>query len=368
MKHNDGIMLMLLIFVLAGAFSQVARNIGCVDSVVDITLSIIPPSFVLAGLFIAACLVSISIGTSCGTIAALVPIAVGIADKTGNSVPLLTAIVVGGSFFGDNLSFISDTTIMATRTQGCELVDKFKMNIRIALPAALIALVLYCFLGEDLPYPIDKKEYWNEALYTIPYIFIFVTALCGMNVILVLILGIAASSIIGLGTGVLTIQSIWKSLWDGTECMHDLIVVTIIAAVIIDWLNSKGIIKWIISRMHRIVHSTRGAELCISTAVVVADFLTANNTIAILAVGPVARRISERYSIDPRRTASLLDTMSCFAQGIIPWGAQLLIAAGLASISPIQIIPYLYYPYILGAITILSIFIKGKFGKVQHIS
>ena len=350
----SNILLMLLIFILAGAFSSVAGSMGCVDSVVNLTLMALPPSFVLAGMFLAACIVSLSIGTSCGTIAALVPIAVGIADRTGSSVAMLTAIIVGGSFFGDNLSFISDTTIMATRTQGCKLSDKFRMNIRLALPAAILSLVLYVILGGSVSSAPEIGKV--NPTRTLPYLIVFMTALSGMNVLLVLILGILSSALIGHFQGVLTPHDIWVKMWDGTEGMHDLIVVTIVAAVIIEWLQSRGIIGRVIQRILIVVHSTRAAELSISIAVVIVDFLTANNTIAILAVGPVAKRLSSHYHIDPRRTASLLDTMSCFAQGLVPWGAQQLIAAGLASVTPFDIIPYLYYPYILGVTTLLSIF------------
>lgn len=357
-EANGGIMLMLLIFILAGAFSSIAKEMGCVDSVVNLTLSVLPGSFVLVGLFVTACLVSLSIGTSCGTIAALVPIAVGVATSTSMGVPLAVAVVIGGSLFGDNLSIISDTTIMATKTQGCRMSDKFHANIRIAMPAALMVTLLYLFIGIGIQAQTTVGQV--EPLYVLPYIVVFVLAVGGMNVIWVLILGILSSVAISVYTGVMDVAGLWVASQKGVMGMHDLIVITIIAAVIMDQLRKRGVIDWVITRMGRIISSQRGAELSIAWTVVVVDLLTANNTIAILTVGPVARSISYRYGIEAKRAASILDTMSCFAQGIIPWGAQLLIAAGLASVNPLEIIPYLYYPYILGGITILDIIFHKK--------
>ena len=357
-EDNGGVMLMLLIFILAGAFSSIAQEMGCVNSVVNMTLSILPGSFILVGMFIASCLVSLSIGTSCGTIAALTPIAVGIASATSANVPMATAVVVGGSLFGDNLSFISDTTIMATKTQGCRMSDKFKANIGIALPASIIAIIAYLFIGSGIESQTEGDI--GNPLNVLPYLVVFILAIAGMNVIWVLIMGIITAIVLALSYGTMDIPSIWEAMQKGVLGMHDLIIVTIIAAVIIDQLRKRGAIDWLIMNMGRIISSRRGAELSIAGAVVAVDLLTANNTIAILAVGPVARSISYRYGIEAKRAASILDTMSCFAQGIIPWGAQLLIAAGLASINPLDIIPYLYYPYILGTITILNIIFYKK--------
>ena len=357
-EDNGGVMLMLLIFILAGAFSSIAQEMGCVNSVVNMTLSILPGSFILVGMFIASCLVSLSIGTSCGTIAALTPIAVGIASASSANVPMATAVVVGGSLFGDNLSFISDTTIMATKTQGCRMSDKFKANIGIALPASIIAIIAYLFIGSGIESQTGGDI--GNPLNVLPYLVVFILAIAGMNVIWVLIMGIITAIVLALSYGTMDIPSIWEAMQKGVLGMHDLIIVTIIAAVIIDQLRKRGAIDWLIMNMGRIISSRRGAELSIAGAVVAVDLLTANNTIAILAVGPVARSISYRYGIEAKRAASILDTMSRFAQGIIPWGAQLLIAAGLASINPLDIIPYLYYPYILGTITILNIIFYKK--------
>ena len=356
-EDNGGVMLMLLIFILAGAFSSIAQEMGCVNSVVNMTLSILPGSFILVGMFIASCLVSLSIGTSCGTIAALTPIAVGIASATSANVPMATAVVVGGSLFGDNLSFIQ-STIMATKTQGCRMSDKFKANIGIALPASIIAIIAYLFIGSGIESQTGGDI--GNPLNVLPYLVVFILAIAGMNVIWVLIMGIITAIVLALSYGTMDIPSIWEAMQKGVLGMHDLIIVTIIAAVIIDQLRKRGAIDWLIMNMGRIISSRRGAELSIAGAVVAVDLLTANNTIAILAVGPVARSISYRYGIEAKRAASILDTMSCFAQGIIPWGAQLLIAAGLASINPLDIIPYLYYPYILGTITILNIIFYKK--------
>jgi Na+/H+ antiporter NhaC len=271
---------------------------------------------------------------------------------------MATAVVVGGSLFGDNLSFISDTTIMATKTQGCRMSDKFRANIRIALPAAVLTIVAYLFLGYGMQAQTTPEV--GNILNILPYLLVFALALGGMNVIWVLVIGIVAAAAIGLYHGALDMHTLWTSAQNGIQGMHDLIIVTIIAAVIIDQLRKRGAIEWLTMNMGRLVSSRRGAELSIAGAVVAVDMLTANNTIAILAVGPVARSISYRYGIDAKHSASILDTMSCFAQGIIPWGAQLLIAAGLASINPLDIIPFLYYPYILGAFTILYILFHKK--------
>lgn len=357
-EDYGGIILMLLIFILAGAFSSLASEMGCVNSVVNFVLSVIPSNFIMVGLFITSCLVSISIGTSCGTIAALAPIAVGVANSTGTSIPLMTAVIVGGSFFGDNLSFISDTTIMATETQGCQMSDKFKANVGLALPAAIIAIVIYSIMGIGTEVTTEPGNI--DLLLVLPYLAVFLLALIGMNVVLVLLIGIISAGIIALCEGIMDISAIWTSMGVGVHGMHDLIIVTIIAAVIMDQLRKKGAIDWLIKNMGRLISSRRGAELSIAGATISVDLLTANNTIAILAVGPLAKSISYRYGIEPKRSASILDTMSCFAQSVIPWGAQLLIAAGLAAINPIDIIPYLYYPFLLGFITLVSIIFYKK--------
>lgn len=350
---NTDVMLMVMIFILAGAFASTAKTMGCIDATVSLTLQLLPSQFVLSGLFLASCFVSLSIGTSVGTIAALTPIAAGVASQTDASLPLLVAVVVGGSFFGDNLSFISDTTIMATKTQGCQLADKFHTNLRLAVPAALIALIIYSIMGTDIH--ASSVIGSQNVLKVLPYLFVLVAAVCRMNVILVLILGTLMAGGMGLWWGEFTLMGWFAAMDTGIMGMAELITVTLLAAGLMGIIRQRGGIEMLMRAVTRCISSKRGAELSIAALVIMADLCTANNTIAILTVGPLARQLSETYGIDPRRSASLLDTCSCFAQGLIPYGAQLLIAAGLAAINPIDIIPYLYYPFLLGGITLLSI-------------
>lgn len=352
---NEGIMLMIWIFILAGAFASTAKEMGAVEATVNLTLSFLPAQLVLAGLFVAACFVSLSIGTSVGTIAALTPIATEMASQTGMNLPMLVAIVVGGAYFGDNLSIISDTTIMATRTQGCQMRDKFRMNIRIALPAAVIALLIYIIIGLHLT--ATPQVGGIDPLLVLPYLFVLVAAVMGMNVILVLVVGTLLSFGIGLTRGTLTLYSWMGAMNTGIMGMSELIIVTLMAGGLMEIIRVKGGITFILERLTQRIHGMRGAECCIAALVTLTDFCTANNTIAILTVGPLARNISKHYGVDPRRSASLLDTFSCFAQGIIPYGAQMLIASGLAHVSPLQIIPFLYYPFILGGVSLMYIFL-----------
>lgn len=353
---NTDVMLMVIIFIMAGAFASTAKAMGSIDATVALTLQLLPSQFVLSGLFIASCFVSLSIGTSVGTIAALTPIAAGIADQTGASLALLVAVVVGGSFFGDNLSFISDTTIMATKTQGCQLADKFRTNICLAMPAAAIALIIYSILGVNIHAQPALQS--PNILKVIPYIFVLVAAICRMNVILVLILGTLLAGGMGLYLQSFTPMEWFAAMDGGIMGMAELIIVTLLAAGLMGIIRQRGGIEMLMKAVTRCITGKRGAELSIGALVILADLCTANNTIAILTVGPLARQLSETYGIDARRSASLLDTCSCFAQGLIPYGAQLLIAAGLAAINPIDIIPYLYYPFLLGGITLLSILWK----------
>ena len=320
---NKNIMLMIWIFILAGAFAQSAKDIGAIDATVNLTLLLLPDHLLLAGIFLAACFISLSIGTSVGTIVALVPVVAGIADKTDMNLAFMAGIVVGGAFFGDNLSFISDTTIAATRTQGCAMRDKFRVNFMIALPAALMVFGYYIFRGMDVMTTHDIQSV--EWIKVLPYLVVLGTAIAGMNVALVLILGIATTGVIGLLTGSISL---------------------------FDWLGSMG------QKLTKHVNSKRGAELCIAALVSIANFCTANNTIAIITVGPLANDIATRYRVDKRKSASILDTFSCVIQGIIPYGAQMLIAAKLASLSPLSIIEYLYYPVAIGVFALLSIFLR----------
>lgn len=350
---DENLMLMVWIFILAGAFAKAAGAMGAIDATVDLTLRMLPDSMLLPGLFLAACFISLSIGTSVGTVVALTPVAVGIAEQTGSSLPLIVAIVVGGSFFGDNLSFISDTTIVATQTQGVRMSDKFKANIYLAGPAALIALVLYIVLGQGVVAPSDVA--WPAWYKMLPYLAVLVLATAGMNVLVVLLIGIVLAGIIGMASGSFDLMGWMQAMGEGVMGMSELIIVTLLAGGMLALIRHNGGIDWLIRVLTRRINGQRGAKLTIALLVILADLCTANNTIALITVGPVARDIADRYGVDRRMSASLLDTFSCFAQGLIPYGAQLLMAAGLAAITPFDIIAYLYYPIILGAIALLGI-------------
>lgn len=352
---NKNILLMIWIFVLAGAFAQSAKQMGAIDATVNLTLHILPDNLLLAGIFIAACFISLSIGTSVGTIVALTPVAVGLAEKTGIDLPYMVAIVVGGSFFGDNLSFISDTTIASTKTQDCVMRDKFKVNFMIVVPAALIVLGIYIFQGLSLSAAPQVQEI--EWIKVIPYLIVLGTAIAGMNVMLVLLLGIFSTGIIGLFTGT-GFFDWFGAMGTGITGMGELIIITLLAGGMLETIRYNGGIDFIIARLTRHVTGKRGAELSIAALVSVANLCTANNTIAIITTGPIAKDIAKRFHLDRRKTASILDTFSCLIQGIIPYGAQMLIAAGLASISPLSIIGNLYYPFCMGAFAILAILMR----------
>ncbi len=353
---TEQMMLMIWIFIMAGAFAHSAKMMGSIDATVNLTLALLPPQMILAGMFLAACFVSISIGTSVGTIAALVPIAAGVAQETGTSVAMMTAIIVGGSFFGDNLSFISDTTIMATQTQGCRLSDKFRVNIFIVFPAALLVLIGYLFMGSDVSVPQQTPSV--EWLKVLPYLVVLTTAIFGMNVMAVLTLGIVLTGVIGLFTGSFDIYGWFGSMGEGILSMGELIIVTMMAGGMLELIRQQGGIDFIIRLLTRRVNNKRGAELSIAALVSFVDVCTANNTVAILTVGDISKRIGDRYGVDNKKCASILDTFSCTIQGLIPYGAQLLIAAGLASLNPVSILPYLYYPVVLGIVALLSIILR----------
>lgn len=355
---KEDIMTMVLIFILAGAFAATAKQMGAIDATVNLTLSLVPMKMMLCGMFIAACFVSLSIGTSVGTIAALTPIACGIANETGLSLPLMVAVIIGGSYFGDNLSFISDTTIMATKTQGCKLKDKFRYNLKIALPAAIITLVLYLIAGTAATATPVEREI--NYLLIIPYIYILVSAICGLNVMMLLSTGTILAGTIGILNEKLTLAEWSSAMNNGIMGMSELIIVTLLAGGMIEVMKETGGIEYLKTKLTRRISSRTGAEISIAGLVVLTDFCTANNTIAILTTGPLAKEISTLYKIDPRRTASILDTFSCFAQSVIPYGAQMLIAAGLASINPIEVIPYLYYPFVLGIVAFLYIIFRHE--------
>ncbi len=353
---SSQMMLMIWIFLLAGAFANSAKVMGSIDATVNLTLHLLPSQMLLAGLFIAACFISISIGTSVGTIVALTPIAVGVAQQTGTDVALITAVVVGGSFFGDNLSFISDTTIVATSTQGCKLSDKFRVNSFIVIPAALVILVIYYIMGAH----VEATHHTNaiEWVKVIPYLIVLITAIFGMNVMAVLTLGVVLTGSIGILAGSFDIFGWMKAMGDGMIGMGELIIVTMLAGGMLEMIKQQGGIDYIIQRMVKHIHNKRGAELCISGLVGLVNVCTANNTVAIITVGGIAKQIGDRYGVDNKKAASILDTSSCFVQGIIPYGAQLLIAAGLAAINPVSIIPYLYYPFAIGIAAFMSILFR----------
>ncbi len=353
---TSNMMLMLWIFVLAGAFANSAKQMGSIDAMVGFTLNALPSTLLLPGIFLAACLISLSIGTSVGTIVALIPIAVGIAQNTGISLPLMTGIVVGGSFFGDNLSFISDTTVAATNTQGCRMKDKFLVNIYIVMPAALAILGIYTFIGFGIEssHSLPSIQYLN----ILPYVVVIAMAVFGMNVMDVLTLGLAMTGIIGIWNGAYDLFGWFQSMGQGIVGMGELIIITMLAGGLLEIIRMNGGVDYVISKLTARINGKRGAEGTIALLVALVDLCTANNTVAILTVGGIAKDISQRYGVDSRKNASILDTMSCCIQGIIPYGAQLLMAAGLAQINPAHIVPYLYYPFAIGIVTILAIIFR----------
>lgn len=349
---NGNVLLMIWIFIMAGAFAATAKSIGSIEATVNLALRILPGKLLLAGLFLAGCLISMSIGTSVGTIVALMPIAAGIAEQSSLSVPMVAAIVVGGAFFGDNLAFISDTTIAATTTQGCNMSDKFKTNIWIAGPAALIVAAVYIFIGFGTEVNPEIGEI--SIIKLIPYISVIVMAICGINVLVVLTSGLAMCAVIGLADG-LTWSALLGSIGDGIAGMGDLIIVTMLAGGMLEIIRSNGGIDFIVRNLTRRIKGRKGAEFSIAALAGLSNLCTANNTIAILTVGNIAKEIAARYGIEPKKAASLLDTFSCIVQGMIPYGAQLLMASSLAGISSTEIIPWLIYPTALLAVSTLSI-------------
>ncbi len=349
-------MLMIWIFILAGAFAHTAKMMGAIDATVNLALTLLPGNMLLAGLFLAACFISLSVGTSVGTIVALTPIAAGIASQTDTSIALMTAVVVGGSFFGDNLSFISDTTIVATSTQGCKLSDKFRVNAFIVIPAALVILAIYIFMGSDITVSHTIPEV--SILKVVPYLVVLVTAVMGMNVMAVLSLGIILTGVIGIWDGSFDVFGWMGAMGDGIKGMGELIIITMMAGGLLELIRYNGGIDFIIERLTRHVSSKRGAELTIAGLVSFVNICTANNTVAIITVGSMAKQIGDRFGVDNRKCASILDTFSCTMQGIIPYGAQLLMAAGLAQLNPISIVPYLYYPLAIGLAALLAILLR----------
>ena len=346
-------MLMIWIFILAGAFANSAKVMGSIDATVNLALTLLPGQMLLAGLFLAACFISLSVGTSVGTIVALTPIAAGVATQTDTSVALMTAVVVGGSLFGDNLSFISDTTIVATSTQGCRLSDKFRVNSFIVVPAAVVILMVYLYIGRGITSPHSVGDV--SFVKVIPYLVVLLTAIFGMNVMAVLSLGIALTGAIGIADGSYDMFGWFHAMGDGIIGMGELIIITMMAGGLLEIIRHNGGIDFLLERLTRHVSTKRSAELSIAALVSLVNLCTANNTVAIITVGGLAKHIGDRYGVDNRKAASILDTFSCVMQGIIPYGAQLLMAAGLAALNPVSIIPYLYYPMAVGVAALFSI-------------
>ena len=349
-------MLMIWIFILAGAFAHSAKVMGSIDATVNLALTLLPGEMLLAGLFLAACFISLSVGTSVGTIVALTPIAAGVAAQTDTSVALMTAVVVGGSLFGDNLSFISDTTIVATSTQGCRLSDKFRINSFIVVPAAVVILCVYLVMGRGIASPNSVDEVGFVKV--IPYLVVLLTAIFGMNVMAVLSLGIMLTGIIGIADGSYDVFGWFHAMGDGIVGMGELIIITMMAGGLLEIIRHNGGIDFLLERLTRHVSTKRSAELSIAALVSLVNLCTANNTVAIITVGGLAKHIGDRYGVDNRKAASILDTFSCVMQGIIPYGAQLLMAAGLAALNPVSIIPYLYYPMAVGVAALFSIIFR----------
>lgn len=352
---NKNVLLMIWIFVMAGAFATTAKAIGSVEATVNLTLTVLPGKWLLAGLFLASCFISMSIGTSVGTVVALVPIASGLAEQSGLSLAMLTGLIVGGAFFGDNLSFISDTTIASTTSQGCSMSDKFKANIWICGPAALIVTVIYIIIGLNHGATPEIGEI--EYVKLIPYLSVIVLALCGLNVLLVLGIGLLLSAAIGFVNGMTWLRFL-GSVGDGIAGMGELIIVTMLSGGMLELIRHNGGIDFIIKGLTKGIKGKRGAEFSIAGLVGLSNFCTANNTIAILTTGDIARDITKKFGLDPRKSASLLDTFSCVVQGIIPYGAQLLMASGFAGISAAAIIPCLYYPFVLCVVACFSIIFR----------
>ena len=364
---DNNLLLMLWIFILAGAFASSAKEMGGIDAAVNASLRWLPSSAILPGLFLASCFISISIGSSTGTVAALVPIAWGLSGELNIDSALAVGLVVGGAYFGDNLSFISDTTIVATQTQGCKMHDKFRENISLVGPVALLMLVVYYFLGRDVTGLKDVPEV--DFLRVIPYLTVIISAMCGMNVVLVLMFGLAISGLIGICQGSFDLWGWFASIQSGITNMSDLIIMTLLAGGMLSIIRHNGGIDYLLKALTKKINGRRGGEMSISLMVFLVNLCTANNTVALITVGPIAKDISQRYGINPRRSASILDTVSCFTQGILPYGMQTLMAVSLTALTPIDVFTHLYYPMLIGLAVFLSILFKrNKKASVTQVS
>ncbi|HJB45760.1 MAG TPA: Na+/H+ antiporter NhaC family protein [Candidatus Mediterraneibacter surreyensis] len=355
---EENIITMSLIFLCAGGFSGAVSAAGGVDSTVNLGLSLIPTHFIVSGLFIISCFISVSMGTSMGTIAALAPIAVGISEEAGFPLAVCIAAVVCGAMFGDNLSMISDTTIAAVKTQGCEMKDKFKANFLIVLPAAVITAVFFWFITRDMSYDIASSEY--NLFQVIPYLVVLVGALIGINVFLVLIAGIVLSLIVGVATGTIVLSEMFTVVGDGVVSMYDITVISIIVACIVSLVRANGGIHFILNLIKSRIRGKKGAQAGIAALALLVDLCTANNTVAIVMSGPIAKEISDEFEVDPKRSASLLDMFTSVGQGLIPYGAQLLSAATLTGLTPFDMIPYLVYPVLMAVCGIAAIAVSKR--------
>lgn len=356
---DENILTMCLIFLAAGAFSGAVRASGGVESTVNLGLSILPGGMAVAGLFVIGCFISVSMGTSVGTITALAPIAAGISEKTGFPMAICAAAVVCGAMFGDNLSIISDTTIAAVKTQGCDMRDKFRENFKIILPAAIITLGLFLFLGQTDEFHIEGSLDYN-LLKVVPYLVVLFGAVSGVNVFVILIIGTALSMLVGLATGTFTAAKMFTHVGTGIYSMYDITVISIVVACIITLVKEYGGIEFVLNFIKSRISDAKGGELGIASLALLVDLCTANNTVAIVMAGPIAKDISEEFGVTPRRSASLLDMFSSMGQGLIPYGAQLLAAASLTGLTPFDIIPYCFYPLLMGLSGLVFIFIKKR--------
>ena len=356
---DENIVTMSLIFLCAGGFSGAVTAAGGVESTVNLGLSILPSNVAVVGLFVIGCFISVSMGTSMGTIAALAPIAVGISEKTGFAMPICIGAVVCGAMFGDNLSMISDTTIAAVKTQGCEMKDKFKENFLIVLPAALVTILIFFFITRNGNYAVAGELSYN-ILKVIPYLLVLIGALIGINVFVVLIGGTVVSLIVGVATGSIALNQIFISVGNGVTGMYDITVISIVVACIVSLVKEFGGIQFILNLIRSKIKGQKGAELGIAGLSLLVDACTANNTVAIVMAGPIAKEISDEFGVSPKRSASLLDIFSSVGQGIIPYGAQLLSAASLTALTPFDIMPYLYYPILMAVSAVLFIVLRKR--------
>lgn len=359
---DENIMIMCLIFIFAGAFSSTVTATGGVESIVNLSLSFMPGNLAVVSTFIIACFISVSMGTSVGTIAALAPIAIGISEKSGINISICIAAVVCGAMFGDNLSMISDTTIAAVRTQGCNMKDKFKENFFIVLPAAILTIIILSFIAYTPNYnTIGNSDY--NLFKILPYIIVLIGALLGVNVLILLFSGVVISAITGIIFGDFNFIDTFSIMNSGCQNMYDITILSIIVSGTVALIHENGGIEFIIQSIKKIIKTKKGAQIGIALLASITDLATANNTVAIVVSGPIAKEISDDYSISPKRTASLLDIFTSTCQGLIPYGAQLLIASNMSGITPIDIMPYLFYPIFMGISAVAYILFKKE--KIQ---